>query len=145
MAAPIQSARLIDGTDEGPLRAVALIRRGYVPGELMPQDAVTPDRPVVTIVSPAGSSLGPTEAFVFDVTCPETIELQRFNLRTGGTGTAWEVQYRDGEVSPGAVVTRDAITDGYRFTVRPASRWAGRSVEFEPTFGTATALAATNT
>lgn len=103
-------------------------------------------RPVVTIISPPeGGPIGPTEPFIFTVTCTETIALQRFNLRTGGAGSAWEVQYRDGEVSPGSEVTRTAITDGYRFEVRRASRWVGRAVELEPFFGTAAALAAVNT
>ena len=120
------------------VETVLAIRRGvYVQPEIA--------RPVVTIISPpAGGPIAGREPVVFEVTCTETIELQRFNLRTGGPGAKWEVQYRDGEVSPGAAVVRTAIADGFRFAVTPAVRWAGRALDLEPTFGTATALAAMN-
>ena len=120
------------------VETVLAIRRGvYAPPEIA--------RPVVTIISPpAGGPIAGREPVVFEVTCTETIELQRFNIRTGGPGARWEVQYRDGEVSPGASVVRTAITDGYRFVVTPDSRWLGRGLDLEPTFGTATALAAMN-
>lgn len=106
---------------------------------------LTPARPVVTIVSPTpGGPIGPTEKFIFEVTCSEPIVSERFNLRTGGPGSRWEVNFRDGEASPGSVVERTEIEGGLHFEVRRTGSWAGTQIDFEPVFGTAVAVAATN-
>lgn len=145
MAGSYYDAFLIDELDSD---ASAMVEpyayEVFIPAELSGSSAGSP--PAVTILSPPpGGPIGPTEPFVFTVTCAEEIAMQRFNLRTGGPGSAWEVQYRDGTTGPGATVTRTAITDGYRFEARPARRWAGAQLDFEPTFGTALAVAAMNT
>ena len=125
MVAPIQSARLIDGADEGPLRAVALIRRGYVPGELMPPDAVAAVPPVVDNIIPAsGSELGAADTVQFDITHPDGASaLSEFFVLV--FSREWECAYdlRSESFGPAFGGTRTAITDGYRFVIFRREGW----------------------
>ena len=145
MVAPILTGRLIDGTDEGPLRGDVVICQGYVPGELLPPDATTGTPPVVTIISPTpGSTISARDPLVFEVVDPDGLGLERALVQTGSESDAWEQAYRDGAACPGFSVTRTAITDGYRYEITRDAHWRSGLVRLEPVFGDTRAVESIN-
>ncbi len=134
MVAAIEDAQLAgDSVDTGLLWAVPVIPTAYVPGELLPPDAVVAPIPVVTLVSPPeGTPLQPTDAAVFDVTCSQAFRLVAFRTRLGtrlpaeqqsreaaydrdDPAGAWDPKYAGSSIA--------VIATGYRLTLRRSPGW----------------------
>lgn len=137
MTAPIQTAVLADTDDPACLLAVQALHHAYVPGELLPPDAIVVDPPTVTLISPsAGTPLRAGDAIVFDVTSATPFHLEGFTVRLVATGEreaaydrtapagAWDPRYA------GSSVEQLSATH-YRLTLRRTT-WPGGGVGILP-------------
>lgn len=137
MVAPVQTAVLADTDDPGYLLAAQVIHRAYVPGELLPPDALVVDPPAVTLISPsAGTPLRAGDTVIFDVTSATPFHLESFVVRLVVTGEreaaydrtapagAWDPRYA------GSSVDQLSATH-YRILLRRAT-WPGGGVGILP-------------
>ena len=147
MVASVVTAQLGgDSGDGGLFWAEPVIPTAYVPGEILPPDAVVGTPPVVTIVSPTtGTTIARTAPLVLDVVDPDGLTLQRLMIRSGGSTARWEQAYKDGDACVGFAVTRTAITDGYRYEITRDGGWNPGGLDLEPVFGDPTATDSINT
>ena len=134
MVAAIEDAQLgADSVDAGLLWAAPVIPTAYVPGELLPPDAVVAPIPVVTLVSPPeGTPLQPTDAVIYDVTCAQAFRIVAFRMRLGtrlpagqqsreaaydrdDPAGAWDPKYAGSSIA--------TIATGYRLTLCRSPGW----------------------
>ena len=147
MVASVVSAQMgADSGDGGLFWAVLGVPTAYVPGEILPPDAVVGTPPVVTIVSPTTNTrIARAAPLVLDVVDPDGLTLARLMIRSGGASARWEQAYKDSAACVGFAVTRTAIADGYRYEITRDGGWNPGGLDLEPVFGDPTATGSINT